>query len=99
MTTMNSALGAQSRSGNRRLYEIFRDGERFRRSGNIAADYSNPRALDDYILTSLSKAVVSRIANGLRANATGRAWSITGPYGAGKSAAVLLLAEILGYPE
>lgn len=86
-------------SETRPLYEIFRVGERFRRSVNIAADYGNPRALDDYIMTSLSKAVVSRIANGLRANATGRAWSITGPYGAGKSAAVLLLTEILGYPE
>lgn len=82
----------------RSLNEIFRVGERFQRSVNIAADYGNPQALDDYILTSLSRALVSRIANGLREDATGRAWSITGPYGAGKSAAVLFLADILGYP-
>lgn len=80
------------------LYDIFRVGERFQRSVNIAADYGNRQALDDYILTYLGRAVLSRIGHSLRANATGRAWSITGPYGAGKSAAILFLAEVLGYP-
>jgi hypothetical protein len=95
---MSAALEGQSMSETTTLYDIFRVGERFQRSVNIAADYGNPQALDDYILTYLGRAVLSRIGRSLRANATGRAWSITGPYGAGKSAAILFLAEVLGYP-
>ena len=80
------------------LYELFRVGERFQRSVNLATDYGNPRNLDDYIITSLGGAVLSRIGQGLKAHSKGRAWSITGPYGAGKSAAILFAAEVLGYP-
>jgi Fe-S cluster biosynthesis and repair protein YggX len=80
------------------LQEFFRVGERFQRSVNLAADYGNSRTLNDYIITSLSVSVLSRIGLGLKANSNGRAWSITGPYGAGKSAAILFMAKVLGYP-
>jgi hypothetical protein len=80
------------------LREFFQVGERFQRSVNLAADYGDPRNLEDYIITSLSVSVLSRIGLGLKAASNGRAWSITGPYGAGKSAAILFMSEVLGYP-
>lgn len=80
------------------LAELFTVGERFRRSVNISADYQDTGNLDDYIVTSLSATTLSRIGRGLSPNSGRRAWSITGPYGAGKSAAALFLAETLRYP-
>lgn len=78
--------------------EFFQVGERFHRSVNVAADYLSRRTFDDYIITSLSKHVLSRVSHGLRENSRARAWSITGPYGAGKSAFALFMAQVLGYP-
>jgi hypothetical protein len=98
MTTMNIVGGRHSMGEARPMYEFFRVGERFQRSVNLVADYRDPRSLDDYIITSLSAAVLSRIGRGLKESTNGRAWSITGPYGAGKSAAILFMAEVLGYP-
>ena len=80
----------------RPLNQFYHIAERFTRSVNVAEDYSRPENLRDYIVTPLSKAVLSRIGCGL--NGRGGAWSITGPYGAGKSAATLFVAEVLGYP-
>ena len=81
----------------RPLCEFFQVGDRFRRSVNIAADYDDPQALDDYILTPLGKTVLARVVGGLTGNSRERAWSITGPYGAGKSACALFMARLLGY--
>jgi hypothetical protein len=72
--------------------------ERFRRSVNVALDYPGSTALEGYVVTPLSAAVLSRIAAGLLPAARNRSWSITGPYGAGKSACMLLLAQMLGHP-
>lgn len=80
------------------LREFFQVGERFYRSVNVAADYLSRWTFDDYIITSLGRDVLSRIGHGLRDNSKGRAWSITGPYGAGKSAFALFMACVLGYP-
>jgi len=80
------------------LDQFFKVGERFQRSVNLAADYGSERSLDDYVLTSLSNAVLSRVSLGLNITSKNRAWSITGPYGAGKSSAILFLAHVLGYP-
>lgn len=82
----------------RALRELFEVGESFRRSVNISADYQDSGNLDDYIVTSLSAKLLSRIGRGLGPDSSRRAWSITGPYGAGKSAAALFLAETFRYP-
>ena len=79
------------------LHEIFLIAERFQRSVNIALDYKDDASLAGYIITPLSKAVLSRILVGLT-EPKNRSWSITGPYGAGKSACMLLMAQALGYP-
>lgn len=83
----------------RPLCEFFEVGDRFRRSVNIAADYDDPQALDDYIVTPLGRTVLTRVFGGLTGNSRERAWSITGPYGAGKSACALFMARLLGYPH
>jgi len=82
----------------RPLRELYKVSERFRRSVNVAADFGHDDALDGYVITSLSKAILLRISAGLAGEARSRAWSITGPYGAGKSACGLFVAKQLAYP-
>lgn len=62
------------------------------------ADYGIDNALNDYVITSMSHQVITRVYRGMQVESTQRAWSITGPYGAGKSSALLFLAQVLGYP-
>jgi hypothetical protein len=47
------------------LYQLFDVGERFQRSVNVAIDYESEASLDDYVLTSLSNAVLARVSQGL----------------------------------
>lgn len=80
------------------LSERFQINDRFRRSVNLAADYAQHRALHGYVITPLVESVLRRIGVGLSQESLNRAWSLTGPYGAGKSACVAFLAQVLGYP-
>ena len=70
---------------------------RFTRSVSITRDFANPDALQGYLLTPVGEAVLGRIAAALREEPeTGtKAWSLTGPYGSGKSAFGLLVAQAL----
>jgi len=74
------------------LARMFEVRPRFSRSVNVALDYSSRDALDGYILTPLTLSIMRRVADALRPGARGRSWSITGPYGTGKSACTLFLA-------
>ena len=85
--------------GTRPLSELFQVKSRFYRSVNIIADYDDPDALTDYILSPLGRTVLRRIGDGLKPGSRVRAWSIVGPYGAGKSAFALFLAKVLGCPQ
>jgi hypothetical protein len=82
----------------RPLSELFQVRARFRRSVNIVADQSDPNALVEYIVSPLGKSVLRRIGQGFKAGSQARAWSIVGPYGAGKSAFALFLGKVLGLP-
>jgi len=87
----------------RPLADLFTVAERFRRSVHISSDFARSDSLSGYIITPLARSVLMRIVSGLRcelgtAGSTGRAWSVTGPYGAGKSACMLFAAEVLAYP-
>jgi len=64
---------------------------RFARSANLERDVSRPEPLDGYVVTARALDVVERIATAAAADAAGGAWSITGPYGSGKSSLALLL--------
>jgi len=80
------------------LAELFQVEERFRRSVNLAADYQSEGILNGYVLTPLARSVLARLVAGIGQNGFNRAWSITGPYGAGKSACAVFICEVLGYP-
>ncbi len=81
------------------LSDLFRVKARFCRSVNIVTDYSDTGALTGYIATPLSRTVLRRLTQGLKPGSQARAWSVTGPYGAGKSACALFLARVLGNPQ
>ncbi len=68
---------------------------RFARSVSLARDAHRSDALDGYILTPTGRDVLRRLAEALRSESPVRAWSLTGPYGSGKSAFALLAAQAL----
>lgn len=80
------------------LADAFSVESRFRRSVNLAADYRGSDALRGYVPTPLVRRVIERVAAGLASGSASRAWSITGPYGTGKSAFALFLTRLIGYP-
>jgi len=49
-----------------------------------------------YILTGRALDILGRLSKALRGNAPGHAWSLTGPYGAGKSSFGVFLRTLLG---
>lgn len=70
---------------------------RFLRSVNLEKDFYSPDALAGYVPTPSALTALARIAAGVQ-SLTQRAWSVTGPYGTGKSALVLLLTKMLAPP-
>ena len=67
----------------------------FRRSTNVVADSAGQHAGMDYIASACACQTLGRILGGLGDPATGRAWTVTGPYGTGKSSFVLFAAALL----
>jgi hypothetical protein len=68
---------------------------RFARSVALVRDVHRTDALDGYILTPTGRDVLRRLAEALRGDSFSRAWSLTGPYGSGKSAFALFTAQLL----
>jgi len=68
---------------------------RFHRSVNLVRDFQDRRSNEGYILTQTAKDLGKRILEALSDNETPRSWSITGPYGSGKSSFALFLANLL----
>ena len=73
---------------------IFKIEKRFLRSTNLERDWSDPNALEDYVITDLALQGLKMISKGLRENSSLRAWRITGDYGTGKSSFALFLAHV-----
>ncbi len=71
-------------------------GSRFARSANLERDLARPEPLDGYVLTGRGLDVVERIAAAAASGSAGGAWSLTGPYGSGKSSLALLLDAAFG---
>ncbi len=61
-------------------------------------DFADPAALDNYVITPDMAQAFQRIAAGMRANSSQRAWRVTGDYGVGKSSFALVLAHLLSNP-
>ncbi len=69
---------------------------RFTRAVHIRYDFRDLRyRLDGYVVTPLVQQTAVRILRGLESDSRERAFSITGPFGAGKSAFALFLAHFL----
>ena len=69
---------------------------RFARSANLERDLERREPLDGYIVTSRALDVVERIAETAATGPAGGAWSVTGPYGSGKSSLALLIDAAFG---
>lgn len=69
--------------------------KRFLRSVHLERDAYDSSDLSDYIITPQARQALSLIAEGLLEESTSRAWTLTGPYGTGKSAFALFLNRLL----
>jgi len=67
---------------------------RFRRSVNLDKDYRGSQN-GDYIVTPTALETMHRLAEGLAQDSPARAWTVTGPYGVGKSAFAEFVARLL----
>jgi ABC-type molybdenum transport system ATPase subunit/photorepair protein PhrA len=79
-----------------RLDEHVRVRGRFARSVRLDRETERASQLDGYLPTARSLEVIRRIVNGMLRDDGSRAFSITGPYGSGKSSLALFLDALLG---
>jgi hypothetical protein len=68
---------------------------RHTRSIALDRDLLDAKALEQYVITPNSLNALRQISGGLLAGQAQRAWKIVGPYGSGKSAFGILLAQLL----
>ncbi len=69
---------------------------RYARSANLERDTAQLEPLDGYVVTARTLDVVERVVTAAASGLAGGAWSLTGPYGSGKSSLALLLDATLG---
>ena len=81
------------------LSDLFQVKGRFHRSVHLERDFYTENALDGYVLTVTAREMISRVISTLGNETTSKAWSLTGPYGSGKSAFALFTAKLLGNPD
>ncbi len=79
----------------RKLSECIEIRRQFLRSVNLEKDYQNNSQNGEYIITPTARQILGRVAEGLTERSTYRAWTITGPYGVGKSAFAVFLTKVL----
>ena len=84
---------------NTRLSDLFHITERFQRSIHLERDFYTENALEGYIVTVKARETLTRLISAQENEATSKAWSLTGPYGSGKSAFALFVAKLLGGPD
>ncbi|MBI2261924.1 MAG: hypothetical protein HYU62_09720 [Caulobacterales bacterium] len=87
-----------SKSAAPTIASLFEIPNRFMRSVQLERDFIDPAALDNYVITPDMAEAFQRIAGGMRANSSQRAWRVTGDYGVGKSSFALVLAHLLSNP-
>lgn len=81
------------------LSNLFHITERFQRSIHLERDFYTENALEGYIVTVKARETLTRLISAQENEATSKAWSLTGPYGSGKSAFALFTAKLLGDPN
>lgn len=65
------------------------------RSISVERDLQNNSIVENYLLTSQSRRSLSRILNSLLGPTPTRAWTVTGPYGSGKSYFAIFLMNLI----
>ena len=78
------------------LSEFVKVSERFARSSNLERDTARVEPLEGYVVTARALDVVQRVSSAAISGPAGGAWSLTGPYGSGKSSLALLLDAAFG---
>jgi hypothetical protein len=78
-----------------RLNEVVTIAPRYTRSVNLERDIEDASAVEGYVLTPVGIDFLRRLQRVLTGAPGPRAWSIIGPYGSGKSAFLLFLANLL----
>ena len=81
---------------NVRLSDLFHITKRFQRSVHLVRDFYTENALDGYVVTVKARETLTRLISAQENSATSKAWTLTGPYGSGKSAFALFAAKLLG---
>ena len=81
------------------LSELFHVTSRFHRSVHLERDFYTKNALDGYVLTVTARETLRRVIAALEDESTSKAWTLTGPYGSGKSAFALFIAKLLDDSE
>ena len=77
------------------LSDLITVAPRYSRAISLERDAQTPGAIDGYIVTVTAREFLNNLAQSLTAPAGHRAWTLTGPYGSGKSAFSLYLANLL----
>ena len=68
---------------------------RFIRSVQVEQDLREPPALNGYLVTAGARRALVRIVPAIQTDNAMRVWTLTGPYGTGKSALALFVANLL----
>ena len=81
---------------NKPLSDFFQVKGRFRRSVHLERDfYIDENLLEGYVVTVTAREMLKRIVSALENDKLSKVWSLTGPYGSGKSAFALFTANLL----
>lgn len=80
-----------------KLAEVIKVKSRFGRSVNLERDFYNRISLDGYVLTTTARHALGRLVEAFFDETAARAWTLTGPYGSGKSTFALFAAKVLDY--
>jgi len=78
-----------------KLVDVVQVDQRFQRSVNLEMDFAVDSSQNRYVVTPTATRALRRILEGLEGDGTARAMTLTGPYGAGKSAFALFLSRLL----
>jgi len=68
---------------------------RFKRSVDLTRDFHTVPNIEGYIMTPTAQKVLGQVRESLTEERPERAWTLTGPYGGGKSAFALFAAHVL----
>jgi len=78
------------------LRDVVSVAPRYARAINLERDAGSEVGLHGYVLTTTAEAMLRRVVQSFVDPGRHRAWTLTGPYGSGKSAFLLFLASLLG---